>query len=174
MESTPFAHTIGANGPDVELLLVGGALLVLGIIFFLQKNTKPAVPVVLAIAALGFGAGAFAAGGSGSDESSARSSEGISLSIEEPADGSTVPADENVRVTVDLEGAEIAPHHGEAPPDSGHLHVFVDGALQDMPMTLTPAVELEPGEHEVAIEFVDFDHQPLDPPVVEEVEVTAE
>ena len=174
MESIPFAHTFGAGGPDVELLLVGGSLLVLGIIFFVQKNTKPAVPVVLVVAAFGLGAGAFAAGGSEPDDSSARSSEGISLSIKDPADGDTVPADESLRVTVDLEGAEMAPHHGDPPPGSGHLHVFVDGALQDMPMTLTPAVELEPGEHELAIEFVDLDHQPLDPPIVEEVTVTAE
>jgi hypothetical protein len=57
-----YAHTLGAGGPDLELLLFAAALLILGIVLFLQKSAKPVVSVVLLIAAFAVGTGAFAFG----------------------------------------------------------------------------------------------------------------
>lgn len=57
------AHTFGSSGPDVELLLLAGAMVVLAVIFFFQKTVKPMVPVVLLLMAFGVAAGAFALGG---------------------------------------------------------------------------------------------------------------
>jgi len=47
------------SGPDVELLFFGGALIVLGIVFFVQKSAKPQVSIVLVLAGLALGVGAF-------------------------------------------------------------------------------------------------------------------
>ncbi len=58
--------------------------------------------------------------------------------------------------------------------DGGHLHVYVDDEVAAMPATLDVAVELEPGEHELEVEYVDSEHQALDPPVTDSVTVTAE
>lgn len=43
-----------------------------------------------------------------------------------------------------------------------------------MPSTLTTEVELEPGEHELRVEYVDPDHASYDPPVEQRITVTAE
>jgi hypothetical protein len=44
------AHTLGAGGPDLELFLFAAALLILGVVLFLQKSAKPVVSVVLVVA----------------------------------------------------------------------------------------------------------------------------
>ncbi len=54
------AHTITPGGPETEYLVVAGAMLVLGVVFFIQKNVKPIVPVILIVGAVAVGAGAFA------------------------------------------------------------------------------------------------------------------
>jgi len=41
------------------LLFFGGALIVLGIVFFVQKSAKPQVSIVLVLAGLALGVGAF-------------------------------------------------------------------------------------------------------------------
>ena len=58
------AHTLGAGGPDLEMIVLAGALAILGIVFFFQSAVKPVISVVLLIAAVGLGAGAFALGAS--------------------------------------------------------------------------------------------------------------
>ena len=79
------AHSFGSTGPDVELLLLAIALVVLAVTLFVQKSAKPYVPVVLLVGAVGFGIGAFQLGGSGSGS-------GIAVTITSPADGAEVEA----------------------------------------------------------------------------------
>jgi hypothetical protein len=88
-----------------------------------------------------------------------------------PQDGATVPANEPFDVEIDLTGGELA----SSPSDSGgHLHIFVDGSVISMPSTTTAEVTLEPGEHELRVEYVDIQHASYDPPIQETITVTAE
>jgi hypothetical protein len=158
------AHTLGAGGPEIEFLIVAVAMLVLGIVFFIQKSVKPAVPVILVLGAFAMTAGAFAAGGSDDPSGSAGSSDEASISIASPADGSTVPAGEPVTVEIALEGA----------PEGGHFDVRVDGDIATMTSEPNPEVTFEAGEHALRVEYVNNRHQSFDPPVDTEITVTAE
>ncbi len=93
------------------------------------------------------------------------------LEIRRPRDGAEVPAGEPFTVAVDLQNAPLArSFESEA---GGHLHLYVDGALQQMPYSMRAEVTLEPGEHEIAVEYVDHQHVSYEPPVREAVEVVA-
>lgn len=88
-----------------------------------------------------------------------------------PTDGATVPANEPVTIEIDLTGGELATSPSDA---GGHLHIFVDGSVVSMPSGDTAEVELEPGEHELRVEYVDIQHASYDPPIQETISVTAE
>ncbi len=53
------AHGLTPGGPDIEMLLLSVALLLLAIVFFVQKSVKPQVPVFLLLASVALGVGAF-------------------------------------------------------------------------------------------------------------------
>ena len=116
-----------------------------------------------------FGAGALLAGasfilpnlGGGTD---------ATVGFASPQDGDTVPAGEPLTIDIDLEGGELATSASDA---GGHLHIYVDGSVVSMPSTTTVEVDLEPGEHELRVEYVDFGHASYDPPVQETITVTA-
>jgi hypothetical protein len=93
------------------------------------------------------------------------------VSFASPQDGATVPANEPFEVEIDLEGGELAASASDA---GGHLHIFADGSVLSMPSTTTAEVTLEPGEHELKVEYVDIQHASYDPPVQETITVTAE
>jgi hypothetical protein len=159
------AHTLGAGGPEIEFLIIAVAMLVLGVVFFVQKSVKPAVPVILVIGAFAMTAGAFAAGGSDDNvEGSAGSSDAISISITSPEDGATVPAGEPVIVEIEVRGA----------PEGGHFDVRIDGDIATMTPESTPEVTFPSGEHELTVEYVNSRHQSFDPPVRTERTVIAE
>src|SRR5688500_14386884 len=88
-----------------------------------------------------------------------------------PQDGATVPANEPLEIEIDLEGGELAASNSSS---GGHLHIFVDGSVISMPATTTAEVTLEPGEHELRVEYVDIQHAAYDPPVQATISVTAE
>lgn len=139
-------------------------MLVLAAIFFFQKTASRRASLVLALFGVAAVTGAFALSGDGHDH-------GVSIEITAPEDGATVEAG-GVPVAVELTGAELASESSSE--DAGHLHVYVDGEVVDMRSALEVEVDLEPGEHEVEVQFVDADHAALDPPVVDSVTVTAE
>jgi hypothetical protein len=171
------AHTLGAGGPEIELLLLAVALLFLGVTFFVQKTTKPAVPVVLLVGALAVGAGSFAVGGSDEHtgtEGTTAAPEGLGVTITSPADGDTVPAGEPVVVEVEVTGGELTSDTESEDPTQGHLHIFVDGSVISMPSTTTNEVELEPGDRTIAVEFTTADHRSFEPPIQDEIDVTAQ
>ncbi|HEX2294472.1 MAG TPA: DUF4399 domain-containing protein [Actinomycetota bacterium] len=160
------AHTATSSGPNAEILLLGGGMIVLALVFFFQKTVSTQASVVLGVLGAVAVTGAFTFAG----ESGTHGHE-VSIELLAPEDGATVDAGA-VGVEVALSGAELA---GESTSDdAGHMHVYVDGEVVDMPSALSVEVELDQGEHEIEVEFVDSEHQALDPPVTDSVTVTAE
>jgi hypothetical protein len=172
-----YAHTLGVGGPDLELIMIAVAMAVLGIVFFFQKAVKPAVSIGLIVVAVGAGAIAFAVGGDAEPETRADreaeaeggvSPDGASVTILSPADGDTVPANEPVEITY-----EVDP--GGLPADQlGDMHVYVDDQLQSMQTTDVLEVELEPGTYMVGVEAAQPNHASFDPMILDEIELTAE
>jgi hypothetical protein len=48
----------------------------------------------------------------------------------------------------------------------GHLHLFVDGRLEQMPYGTESELRLEPGRHRITVEYVNFEHVSFEPRVV--------
>lgn len=158
------AHAVHASGgPQIEYLVVAGALLVLGVLLYIQKSAPPVVSVVLAVVAVALGSGAFFIGQS-------PAAEGRSIVITSPAPGEVVEADKPVPIEFSLHGGQLA--SSPTSKDGGHLHVLVDGFVQNMPLR-NPQVEFDRGVHTLTLEFVDAEHMPYKPPVKDEIEVTA-
>jgi Domain of unknown function (DUF4399)/Family of unknown function (DUF6130) len=169
-----YAHTLGTGGPDLELFMFAAALLVLGVVLFLQKSTKPIVSVVLLVAAFAVGTGAFALGGSSTTPTgTVAAPKGLSVKITAPEDGSSVPAGRPLSVETKVTGGELTTASQASDPTQGHLHVFVDDQLVSMPTTSVQELELEPGKHTIVVEFTTADHRSFDPRVSDTVEVTA-
>lgn len=158
------AHAVGSSGPHPEFLVVAGALLLLGILFYIQKAVKPVISVVLVVVAVALGTGAFFFDG----ESAA---EGRSIAITEPKPGDTVPANKPITLEVAVNGGQLAAETDAK--NAGHLHIFVDGTLVDMPSTAQPEVEFKRGRHLLAVEYVDAEHRSFNPQVIDEIEVEA-
>lgn len=161
------AHAAGSGGVHTEYLLLGGALVVLAVIFFVQRSVKPVVSIVLLLAGFVLAGGAFALG-------NGAASSDASIQIVAPEEGATVSAEEPVTIEVELTGGSLTVETETADPDAGHYHVFVDGDLVAMPVSDLIEVELEPGEHEIEVEFTQADHTSYDPPVSDTIRITAE
>ena len=170
------AHTLGPGGPDLELLILAAGLLALGIAFFFQKAVKPVVSVGLVGGAIAAGAGAFSLAGpsAGTPSDDARRAPDVRVSIESPSDGDSVPAGEPIEVRMSVVGGSLVSAADADDARAGHLHVFVDGELSQMVSTETTQIELEAGPHSILAEFTAVDHSSYAPPIVDEVEVTAE
>lgn len=165
------AHTLGVGGPDLELMVIAAAMAVLGIVFFFQKAVKPAVSFALIVVALGAGVLAFTMGGEDAQQPAASSEQtpgGASIEITSPSEGETLPANEEIEISY-----EIDP--GELPPDElGDMHIYVDGELVSMQMTEVLTVVLDAGERSLAIEAAQPNHASFEPPIIHEIDVTAE
>ena len=96
----------------------------------------------------------------------------VKVAFETPKDGDTVPAGKPTEIQIDLTGGELATSATDT--NGGHLHVFVDGSVISMPYGDSSEVTLEPGEHELKVEYVDLEHASYDPPIQETITVTAE
>jgi hypothetical protein len=92
--------------------------------------------------------------------------------IQTPVDGATVKAGERIDFEATVVGGELA--ESAQATEGGHLHIFVDGQLQEMLYANATQVELEPGTHTITVEYTDAQHLSFDPPVETSVEVTAE
>ena len=91
------------------------------------------------------------------------------VAFEQPEAGLSVD-DGRLEVVVDLQGGSIV---GGATtdlrPDTGHIHLTVDGRVVSMAYGLAQVVDvgsLPPGEHDLRAEFVAADHAPFSPRVV--------
>jgi hypothetical protein len=71
-----------------------------------------------------------------------------------------------VPVGVRLTGGRIVPFTStRLQPDTGHIHMFLDGALVAMTTGLRRTIDVLPGHHTLTAEFVAADHAPFDPRV---------
>lgn len=104
--------------------------------------------------------------------SEADSTSDIEIKIVTPTDGETVPAGKPVTIEAEVIGADVAESQNAS--DAGHLHIFVDGDLQEMLYATATEVELESGPHTITVEYTDAQHLSLDDPVKESIEVVAE
>ena len=95
----------------------------------------------------------------------------ITLTVLTPEDDSMVAANQPIVLNVSVEGGRVAT--SDTDTTGGHLHVYVDGRLEQMPYTSTPSVTLPPGKHAVRVEYVDARHAPYKPPVEVELNLDA-
>jgi hypothetical protein len=162
-----FAHTATGSGPNAEFLLLGIGMIVVSGIFFFQKAASPRVSLVLLVLGAAAVTGAFTFASSSGDDHRE-----VAIAIAAPEQSATVAAGEPVAFEIELTGAVLASRSTSG--EGGHLHVYVDGTTVGMPSTLDVELELEEGEHEVEVEYVDAGHRPLDPPVTDAITLTAE
>lgn len=161
------AHGAASGGPNAEILLLGIGMIVVSGVFFVQKSASPRLSLVLLVLGAAAVTGAFTVARPSADDHG-----DVAVSIASPERGAAVPAGEPVPFQFELTGAVLASESsGE---EGGHLHVLVDGETVGMPSALDVELELEEGEHEIEVEYVGPDHQPLDPPVTDSITVTAE
>lgn len=152
-----------ANGGDTGgSILAAGAILLVGGIWSLVKRHAGPMGWLGVVAGLGLGIAGFVLTTSSPD---------ATVSFVRPRAGSEVPAGEPVTIEVRVDGGELA----TSPTDleGGHLHLYVDGRLQQMPYSDTTQVQLPPGEHRLRVEYVDNAHRSFDPEIATSVEVVA-
>lgn len=91
------------------------------------------------------------------------------IAITRPADGASV-TDAQLNVIVSLTGGTIVQAATTAiRPDTGHLHLSIDGRLESMTygtVQILSIGNLAPGAHTLTAEFVAADHAPFDPRVI--------
>jgi hypothetical protein len=101
--------------------------------------------------------------------SGARPRSTAAVAISRPTDGATVSGNE-LDVIVNLVGGTIVPVAStNLTPDTGHLHLSIDGRLVSMTFGTVQIVdvsELKPGSHLLTAEFVAADHAPFNPRVI--------
>ena len=90
------------------------------------------------------------------------------IAIERPATNTEVTS-QDLEVVLRLDGGTIADATStELAPDTGHVHLSIDGTVVSMTTGLVQSVSLralDPGEHTLLAEFVAADHAPFDPRV---------
>lgn len=101
--------------------------------------------------------------------SGARPSSSAQIAFGEPSFGEIVTGD-HLAVSVRVEdGSLVQGTSTSLSPDTGHLHLFLDGELLSMTSAgeqIVDVGELEPGPHRLRAEFVAADHASFDPRVV--------
>lgn len=106
-----------------------------------------------------------------------RPSSTATLSFRDPVDGSSLAADE-VTVVLGLRGGRIVDAASSVlTPDTGHVHLVLDGELVSMTSGLVQIVDLggmSPGAHTLQAEYVAADHAPFDPRVTAAVRFETE
>ena len=95
------------------------------------------------------------------------------LAFVTPTPGETVRGND-LPVRLDLEGGRIVEQTTtNITPDTGHVHVYLDGELLSMTYTAEEHLDvgdLSPGAHQLLAEYVAADHAPFSPRVMARVE----
>jgi hypothetical protein len=162
-----FAHAVGpGSGVEIELLLAAGALLVAG--FGVRSDPKRFVigNVLVTLGAVGIAAALVIPNLS----SSKPSSTSARIAILSPKDGANVDAG-SLEVEVDLKNGSLATDASDT--TSGHIHIYIDGELSQMPFKTTSIIQIKPGTHDITAEYVDAQHLGFDPPVTATITVEA-
>jgi hypothetical protein len=101
-----------------------------------------------------------------------RPSSAATLAIDEPPPGGDAGGDE-LDVVMTLEGGTIVDASSATlTPDTGHVHLSLDGEVVSMTYGLVQVVDLRglsPGEHTLVAEYVAADHGPFDPRVTDTI-----
>lgn len=136
-----------------------------------------AVAVLVAIAATTVPRALLAPTPTASTATGPRPASTATLRFVSPLDGAKVSGDE-LTVRLDLSGATITSVTSTTvTPDSGHVHLSLDGALVSMTGSTLQVVDLRdiaPGPHTLTATFVAADHLPFDPPVTTDVSFVRE
>jgi hypothetical protein len=155
-----YAHAVGpGSGVEIELLLVAGAVLVFGYTLRSSENAKPWLPWVVMIAGAGLVALSFVL----PQLTQPRRPSNVSLEIVSPTSGERLPSGRPLKIDVALSGATVA--RSASDTGKGHLHVYVDNQLQQMPYSTSTTVRLKPGSHRLTVEYVDPQHISYSPPI---------
>ena len=169
---TPAYAHIGGGGEQGAsawnfVLLLAGIALATGGLTVRGRSGRKGPSSVLIVGGVGLALAGLVAdiGGGTGDRPEAR------VAVVEPEVASIVLAGQPVTVRAALEGARLA----TSPQDTGggHLHLYVDRKLQQMPYATEAEITLEPGRHELTVEYVDARHVSYDPPIDDTVVVTA-
>ncbi|MGZ5307184.1 MAG: hypothetical protein ACXWEG_10665 [Actinomycetota bacterium] len=107
--------------------------------------------------------------------SGARPASTATLAIDRPTAGQVVSGTQ-VEVVMTLDGGRIVDSASTTlTPDTGHIHLSLDGTLVSMTYGLVQLMDvqgLSPGEHTIEAEYVAADHGPFDPRVVARITFT--
>jgi hypothetical protein len=155
-----------AGGVEIELLLVAGVILVYGFLVRSRGEVTRSGWMVPIVAGVVLGAASFAL----PQLTGGPSSTNAHIQIVSPEDGAKLPAGP-IQVDVKVTGQKVASGPSEA---GGHIHIYIDGELDQMPYNTTTEIVLKPGEHEITAELVDANHAAFSPPVRDTVSVTVE
>ena len=97
-----------------------------------------------------------------------RPSSTATISFADPDDGQAVTGSD-LEVVLELEGGRLVEGtSADLAPDTGHVHLVLDGRLVSMTYGLVQVVDLRdlpPGSHTLQAEYVAADHAPFDPRV---------
>lgn len=160
------AHGVGGTGPEIELLILGAGLVLFAAFKGAQKRSTN---ILVALVGAGMLVAAFVL----PQPSTRQAPSDVAISIKSPVDNAVVPANEKLNVQVELENAELTDETQGTDPRLGHIHIYVDGSVVSMPTELNANIELEPGEHDLMVEYVAADHSRFEPPITDEVTVDA-
>jgi hypothetical protein len=159
------SHIAGPEGPNVPVMIAGGVLV--GVAVILSATWKRGAAIGRWVLAAGL---VLVVLGAVLEPFGSRAPD-VTLSIVRPQPGERVPAGTPVEVEVALTGGEIAT--SPADHEGGHLHLYVDEQLQQMPYSKVAEVELDSGPHTLRVEYVDHQHGSFDPEIDATIEVTA-
>lgn len=166
------AHVTSGPGPSIEFLILAAGLVILALMFFLQKTVAPQVPLLLLLVAVALGGGAFAFA-----EEPPEHHPDLGVVILSPSDDDAVEAGEPLQLDLRVPGGKLIEGTSSPDPNAGHLHLSVNGAyLPQMPNSFTPTIDgeyIEEGTNEITVEFVTANHRRYEPPVLSTVEVIA-
>ena len=154
----------GSSQLNGTFLIAGGVLAGIGILLWaIKKGGRWAAPIVGAAGVIVLSLGFIVPPDAGGSDAV--------VSIVEPLNGAEVAAGNPVLVRVAVENGSIATSATD--PSGGHLHLYVDGQLQQMPYSNQAQVTLQPGPHNLRVEYVDNRHVSFDPPIEATITVDA-
>jgi hypothetical protein len=144
----PIAHVLSGGGPLNVVLLVLG--LCVGLVGIGVRNRRPTATgwgrMLTVVGVALFGLGLVVDAGPGPTASNAI------VNVVQPRGRSRGPWRSAGRGG--CRAGERGDRASTSDTSGGHLHLYVDGQLQQMPYSLDARIRLDPGRHEIRVEYV--------------------